>query len=158
MTPELLALKRATGAVVKGVGGLEEAARRCRIGKSTLGDNQSVNHPESFMAIDVVMALEPLTRGRDDWPAVTRELCLANGGVFVELPEAVDDAAVEASVFDLVERLGAVSREVRVSRADDGEIDRAERAKIRARLTDMDMASASLRKALAHLDALEAKA
>ena len=54
MTPELLDLKRATHETIKGVGGLEAAASFCRLGKSVLGDNQSVNKPESFMAIDVV--------------------------------------------------------------------------------------------------------
>jgi len=88
MTPEKLALKRAFAETVKGVGGLETAATFCRVGKSVLGANQSVNEDESFAALDVIADLEPLARDRAGWPHVTQALCLQMGGTFVALPDA----------------------------------------------------------------------
>ena len=93
MTPESLMLKRATAEMVKGVGGVEAAAEFCRVGKSVLGDNQNINKPDSFVAIDVVACLEPLARERSGWPHVTRALCQRMGGVFVPLPEAMPTGA-----------------------------------------------------------------
>jgi hypothetical protein len=87
MRPELIAFKRATGEMIRGVGGLEAAAGFCRVGKSVLGDNQSINKLDSFVALDVVADLEPLARDRGGWPHVTTELCRANGGMFVALPD-----------------------------------------------------------------------
>lgn len=112
MTPEQLDLKRATAETIKGVGGLEAAASFCRVGKSTLGDNQSVNHEDSFIALDVIADLEPLARERSGWPHVTRALCRRMGGVFVRQPE------VQASGADLLQLLGAHAQEsADVSRA-----------------------------------------
>lgn len=73
MTPDTLALKRATAETIKGVGGLEAAADFCRVGKSVLSDNQSPNRADSFIAIDVVADLEPLARERAGWPHVKLE-------------------------------------------------------------------------------------
>ncbi len=87
MTPELIAGKRATAEMIKGVGGVEASAEFCRVGKSVLSDNQNVNRADSFVAIDVVACLEPLARQREGWPHVTRWLCRRNGGAFVELPQ-----------------------------------------------------------------------
>jgi len=101
MTPEQLDLKRATAETIKGVGGLEAASTFCRVGKSALSDNQSVNHPESFVAIDVVADLEPLARERSGWPHVTRALCRRMGGVFVSLPA---QPATGADLFTLLAR------------------------------------------------------
>lgn len=89
MTPERINLKRATADLIKGCGGLEAAAGFCRVGKSVLGDNQSVNRPDSFIAIDVVQDLEPLARARDGWPHVTRALASQLGFALVKLPDAV---------------------------------------------------------------------
>lgn len=90
LTPEKLALKRATGEMIAGVGGLEAAAGFCRVGKSKLSENQSINCPESFAAVDVVADLEPLARNRPGWPHVTRFLCQQMGGAFVALPSAAN--------------------------------------------------------------------
>jgi hypothetical protein len=86
MKPESIALKVATSEMIKGVGGLEAAAGFCRVGKSVLGEAQSINCPDRFVAIDVVADLEPLARDREGWPHVTRALCRHMGGVFVPLP------------------------------------------------------------------------
>ncbi|MBM3927103.1 MAG: hypothetical protein FJ335_01380 [Sphingomonadales bacterium] len=87
MIPDKLVLKIATQEMIKGVGGLEAAAPYCRVGKTVLGDNQSPNRADSFVAIDVVADLEPLARERSGWPHVTQALCARMGGTFVALPE-----------------------------------------------------------------------
>jgi hypothetical protein len=126
MRPETIALKRATAETIKGVGGLEAAAGFCRIGKSVLGDNQSINRPDSFMAIDVVADLEPLARERDGWPHITRALCAQMGGAFVALPDAA------ARPGDLLGLLSEQAREssdltsVICTGIVDGRLDRAE--------------------------------
>ena len=101
MTPEKLALKRATQEVIRGVGGLEAAAGFCRVGKSALSDAQSVNKPDCFVALDVVADLEPLARGRDDWPQITRLLAQLHGFALVKLPDALPACA---DVLHLVAR------------------------------------------------------
>jgi hypothetical protein len=70
VTPDLLALKRATAEMVKGVGGVEAAASFCRVGKSTLSDAQNMNKDDCFVALDVIADLEPLARSREGWPHV----------------------------------------------------------------------------------------
>lgn len=105
MTPAKLGLKRATADMLKAGGGLEASASYARVGKSVLGDNQSPNKPDSFVAIDVVFDLEPLTRAAEGWPHVTNALCAANGGVFVQLPD------VPASRAELLALLAGQTKE-----------------------------------------------
>lgn len=146
MTPEMLDLKLATQAMIKGVGGLEAAADFSRLGKSRLGECQSHNHPESFVPIDVVASLEPLARERSGWPHVTRALCRRMGGVFVEQPY------VRATGADLLTLLAKHAQEsADVSRAiceavADGKVSPAE-----ARRTRIEVAQAM--ELLALLDA-----
>lgn len=131
MTPEQLDLKRATAETIKGVGGVEAAATFCRVGKSALSDNQSVNQPESFIALDVLADLEPLARERSGWPHVTRALCRRMGGMFVPQPD------VRAAGADLLQLLGRHAQEsADVSRAiceaiGDGKVCPADARKIR---------------------------
>lgn len=149
MTPEKLNLKRATGEMLKGVGGLEAAAGFCRVGKSALGDNQSVNKPESFVALDVIADLEPLARDRDGWPHVTRALAATMGFVLVKLPEV---PATSAELLSLIGRHakegGDVSQAVcralageKVGRSDAHEIRREIREQMEV-LAAMDAAMA----------------
>ncbi|MES3155030.1 phage regulatory CII family protein [Sphingomonas faeni] len=151
MTPEKLNLKRATGEMLKGVGGLEAASGFCRVGKSALGDNQSVNKPESFVALDVIADLEPLARDRDGWPHVTRALAATMGFVLVKLPEV---PATSAELLSLIGRHakegGDVSQAVcraladnHVSRSDAREIRREIREQMEV-LAAMDAAMAFL--------------
>ncbi len=134
MTPEKLNLKRATGEMLKGVGGLEAAAGFCRVGKSALGDNQSVNKPESFVALDVIADLEPLARDRDGWPHVTRALAATMGFVLVKLPEAL---ASNADMLTLVGRHAKESADVSQSvcmALSDGSVSRREAGNIRTEI------------------------
>lgn len=87
MTPDRIALKVATTEMIKGVGGLEAAAAHTRVGKSMLAEYGSPNKSDTFVPIDVVLDLEPLTRERSGWPHVTQALCKAMGGTFVAEPE-----------------------------------------------------------------------
>lgn len=105
MTPDRLALKVATSEMNKGVGGLEAGAAFTRVGKSMLADYGSLNRPDSFVPIDVVLDLEPLSRERTGWPHVTQALCRAMGGTFVAEPE------VPATSADLLTLCGQLSAE-----------------------------------------------
>ena len=134
MIPEKLNLKRATGEMIKGVGGLETAATFCRVGKSILGDNQSVNKPESFVALDVIADLEPLARDRDGWPHVTRTLAATMGFVLVKLPDA---PASNADMLTLVGRHAKESADVSQSvcmALSDGSVSRREAGNIRTEI------------------------
>jgi len=120
MTPDMIALKRATGEMIKGVGGLEAAALYCRVGKSVLGDNQSPNRPDSFVAIDVVADLEPLARERSGWPHVTQALCVRMGGTFVALPEVPSSRADILSLLSTqCEEHGDLTKALCAALADD---------------------------------------
>lgn len=137
MTPELIDLKRATAETIKGVGGLEAAAGFCRVGKSVLGDNQSVSKPDSFMALDVVAALEPLASERSGWPHVTRALCRANGGVFVRIPEA---RATGADMWALLARKAKEGADVSAALCEalaDGRIDGREARRVRGEIAEL---------------------
>ncbi|WP_010218870.1 phage regulatory CII family protein [Sphingomonas sp. PAMC 26621] len=105
MTPERIAIKLATAELIKGCGGLEASAGFCRVGKTVLGDNQSVNRPDSFVAIDVVQDLEPLARDREGWPHITRALAAGLGFALVRLPECTPSGT------DLLMLLARLSKE-----------------------------------------------
>lgn len=106
MTPEKIALKRAFGDVIKGVGGLDEAARLCRIGKSSLAEQTSVHHAERFPALDVLADLEPLARERSGWPHVLREYARQLGFHVTPI-----DAADAPERMTPAAHLAAISRE-----------------------------------------------
>ncbi len=105
MTPERLALKRATDAMLSAIGGQTKAAPHTRVGQSTLSSYASRHHHDAFVPIDVVADLEPLAWEREGWPHVTQALCQAMGGVFVALPE------VPAEDGDVLILMGRVSKE-----------------------------------------------
>ena len=105
MTPDNLALKRATSEMTKGVGGVEAGAEFCRVGKSQLADYGNANRADSFVPLDVIADLEPLARDRAGWPHVTQALCRRMGGTFVALP----DAPMSAS--GLLDAMSALSGE-----------------------------------------------
>lgn len=104
LTPEKLALKRATVEMIKAVGGLEAAAPYCRIGKTRLGAAGS-NNDDAFVPIDVVADLEPLARNRPGWPHVTRLLAAQQGFALVALPDA------HASERDHLKTLAALMKD-----------------------------------------------
>lgn len=147
MTPDTLALKSVTAEMIKGLGGVEAAAGFCRVGKSALSDNQSVNKPDSFVALDVVASLEPLTRERSGWPHVTQELCRRMGGVFVAVSEP-DTCRNPDQLATMLARLssemndttGAVCRSL-----GDGRLSSDERVAIEAELDDVIRVAVEMR-------------
>jgi hypothetical protein len=145
VTPDLLALKRATAEMIKGVGGVEAAASFCRVGKSTLSDAQNMNKDDCFVALDVIADLEPLARSRDNWPHVTTKLCEIMGGTFVALPDA------PATREDLLSLLAAQSREQSdltnaiCAGLSDGKFDQADARKALAEIDDVIRVAAAMR-------------
>lgn len=137
MTPELLDLKRATAETIKGVGGLESAAGFCRVGKSVLGDNQSRHKADSFMAIDVVAALEPLASERSGWPHVTRALCRLNGGVFVRVPEGRATGADLAGLLARKIKEGADVSAAMCGALKDGRVEPDEARRVRGEIAEL---------------------
>ena len=152
MIPERINLKRATAEMLKGVVGLEAAAGFCRVGKTILGDNQSINKPDSFVALDVIADLEPLARDRDGWPHVTRALAAAMGFVLVKLPDA---PATNADLLSLIGRHakegGDISQAVCKALAD-GIVRRPEAREIRAEIRQEMEVLAAMDAALAAIE------
>jgi len=145
MTPEKIAMKRATQDMIRGVGGVEDSAKFCRVGKSVLSDYGSPNKPDCFAPLDVVADLEPLARARDGWPHVTRALCTAMGGVFVAIPEN------DVTPRDLLALLGDKARESGELTAAicnalvDGKIDRIDGAAITLEIDQLIAVAAAMR-------------
>jgi hypothetical protein len=145
MKPDNLALKFATAEMIKGCDGLENAAEHCRVGKSVLGDNQSINKPDSFIALDVVRDLERLSRDREGWPHVTLELCKSMGGTFVPLPEVpVSTAGVHMMLGDMSKEFGEATAAVCTGLAD-GVLSDSDIAKSVKELDDVIRVAASMR-------------
>ncbi|MCZ4340597.1 hypothetical protein O4H52_03190 [Sphingomonadaceae bacterium G21617-S1] len=87
LTPNDLALKRDTAAIVDPLGGQEKAARFCRVGQQTLSDAASPN-VDRFLAIDALRDLEIVNRAQPGWPVLFRQIGAQIGvDVFVR-PEA----------------------------------------------------------------------
>ena len=131
MTPEQLDLKRATGEMLLGVGGLEAAAGFCRVQKSRLGEYKSENSPDAFVPLDVIADLEPLSRQRSGWPHVTRTLCRRMGGVFVAVPAV---RATGTALLTLLARHGQESVDVSTAICGalaDGKVDATDARRIR---------------------------
>jgi hypothetical protein len=151
-TPEKLALKRATGEMIRGVGGLEAAAGFCRVGKSVLGCNQSPNEPDSFVALDVLADLEPLARGREGWPHVTRALAAQQGFALVKLPDALPEAG---DLLHLVARQaregGAIASAICAALAD-GKVDADEARAARKQVADLIDVAVAMDAALAAIE------
>ncbi len=139
MTPEKLHLKRATHETVRGVGGVEAAAGFCRIGKSALANTyaESDKHAECFMPLDVVLDLEPLARGRDGWPHVTRLLAASLGFALVKLPDALP---TNGELLKLAARQaregGSITHGICEALADDGRVDAREASGVRPQVRD----------------------
>lgn len=153
MTPEKLALKRATQETIRGVGGLEAAAGFCRVGKSVLSDAQSVNRADCFAAIDVVADLEPLARGREGWPHITRALAAAQGFALVKLPEALP---AKRELLNLVARQSSeasrITQAICEALADDDRVDAREARGVRPLVHEAQEILAALDAALAAIE------
>lgn len=108
LSPDKQALKRATGRLVKAVGGQEAAVAFTRLHRhQVLSDyaNPAADHAERFAPIDVIADLEGITHGTAGHPVVTRALARAAGFALVPLP------AARCAVDDLGCHLSAIIRE-----------------------------------------------
>lgn len=145
MKPERLALKRAFAETIKGVGGLDDAAGFCRVGKTALGDAQNINCPDRWPTLDVIADLEPLAREREGWPHVTRALCRELGGTFVMLPSApADRGDFLRSAGALGREAGDVTQGICEALADDGQIDAREAHGVRTQIAEAQALLAAL--------------
>ncbi|MFZ3483890.1 hypothetical protein [Sphingomonas sp. 3-13AW] len=126
-------LKVQFGELLSLVGGIEIAARFCRVGKSTLARYASLSFAdaECFAPVDVVRDLEALA----GVPRVTRHLSIEAGGMFMPVPERFGG---RATLLELVARKGKESAELT--------------AAICAGLADGKFDAADARKALPELD------
>lgn len=91
LTPDRQALKRATRALVRAVGGQEAAVGFTRLKRhQAFSDFASCapDHAERFMPADIIADLEGVTAGTPGHPAVTRELARQAGFALVPLPRA----------------------------------------------------------------------
>ncbi len=158
MTPEKLHLKRATHETVRGVGGVEAAAGFCRLGKSQLANTyaEGDRHAECFMPLDVLAALEPLARGRDGWPHVTRALAASMGFALVRLPEALPSNGELLKLAAAQARDGGrITHAICEALADDGRVDAREARGVRPQVRDAIEILVALDASLAAIEAGE---
>lgn len=95
---DLMGLKRASGAVIRAIGGVEAAAGHVRIGRSRLSDCQTP-HTDAFLPIDVAMTLEAVC---PDGPMISAYLARHAGHVLIKLPEA------RANAGDYLRAIGSI--------------------------------------------------
>ena len=134
MNPRQHALLART--LIERCGGLEEAAKACRVGKSVLSQSQTAGSG-CFMAADVIADLEAYCGE----PIYSRALV-------ENRPCASMSADVMREACDVVEASADLLREVRAAEAD-GSITELEDARIRRRI---DAAEEQLRQARGALD------
>lgn len=85
-TPEDQALKARCRELNSAVGGVENGATMCRVGKSLLSDYGNPN-TDVFMPVDVLKDLESNAHGTPHYPQVTRWLARKAGFALVAMPE-----------------------------------------------------------------------
>lgn len=119
------ALCRATRELILSAGGLERAAQKTRVSKSTLA---SYYDPQAsvFMPIDVVADLESTV---NDMP-VSRELARLKKVFICEVPDASRDDMIEF-LADVADRVGSVFRESSIALAKESDLNAEEVASLR---------------------------
>jgi hypothetical protein len=106
-----------------------------------------------FASVDLVDFLEDRTHGAAGWPHVTAWLCRRRGGLFVALPQGVDDAAgLLRAVIEMAGDMGDVSDAISEALHPGGDmgeaVSPAEARHALERLDTLDAASARLRRGL----------
>lgn len=115
------ALALATKRAVEAAGGLDRCADETAIGRSQLSRCGSVNDRDSISIRDAV-TIDLIGQRSDGHPFIVRALCRQLGGVFVQLPEAQDDAnGLTLTVVELAGELGDLSDSVRSALCERGE-------------------------------------
>lgn len=137
-------IKAATKDLQRAVGGVEAAAEISGKSKSQHGRFQSPHDPD-FATIADVIAMERVAHGTAGHPQVTRLLCAQAGGLFVPLPEAIDEGdGLSLLACELAAEVGDVARAVSDSLRD-RVVEPGEARHVLRELDDMDAKSAALR-------------
>lgn len=137
------ALKTATHALVREVGGVDAAAAASRVGRSMLSDYGHPQKPGMFMPIDVVLDLEAALRR----PVVTQQLALAQGFDLVPV-EAAESGLVPSALAQLGREISALFGETAAA-IDDGRLTDAECQALETRGAEARRALCALMAALA---------
>lgn len=98
-------LSRATKALVKAVGGQEEASEIAGVRQQKVSE-WGLPNVECFIDIRSVAALEEDARGSDGWPQVTRALARRHGFELLPTPAATEIAGWHKSAADLSREAG----------------------------------------------------
>lgn len=141
--PELLALRAATGALVRAVGGQEACVGfATRIKRHQTFSDMAAPEGDKWMGVDTVVELETVARGTPGWPQVTRYLAQQQGAVLVMLPPVPDQfgGALHAAIAGLAKEAGDVVSET-IQRLADGKFCGADKA---AALKEIDEAAQQL--------------
>lgn len=119
------ALRRATRELILSAGGLERAAKKTRVSKSTLA---SYYDPQAsvFMPVDVAADLEA---DLNDLP-VSRALARLKNVFICEVPNAARDDLIDY-IADVADRIGGVFRESSIALAKEGDLSAKEVASLR---------------------------
>jgi len=135
-TPDDQALKAASKALVKAVGGIEAAEGFCRSSFRRLSE-YGVPDNDCFMPIDVVRDLESVAHDTVGYPQVTRFLARQAGGVFVALPRRTGGSVADlhAAVARHSRKAGDVTSEM-IEDLGDGVVEPAEAERAMAKIMD----------------------
>ena len=119
------ALRRATRELILSAGGLERAAKKTRVSKSTLA---SYYDPQAsvFMPVDVAADLEA---DLNDLP-VSRALARLKNVFICEVPDADRDDLIDY-IADVADRIGVVFRESSIALAKEGNLNAKEVGRLR---------------------------
>lgn len=129
------ALKLATRLLVHDCGGLEPASAACGLSTTSLSDAKRREHPERWLPLDAVLALERFGASR----AVTEVLARAHRCVLVPV-EAVGAGDLAVRLAQLGREVGEVFAAASLALAD-GVVTDAERAELGRELSDVVQAA-----------------
>jgi hypothetical protein len=132
---DIAAIKTATRALVRSVGGIEAAAMVCRYGKSAIAEGYDPHRPDRTLPVDVLADLERCAAE----PFVTAVLARLAG--YVLTPIAASAMPETQAVADVGSTSSAAFAEFAAGMAD-GRLSGAERAALADRLVAVNEASA----------------
>lgn len=140
-------LKNATKQLIKNVGGLDEAAKLCRLGKSQLANTYDPNKPAIYMPIDVVMDLEASV----DMPCVTKCLADFKRLAFITVDSGHGGGRIEYDILQLTRSFSGLMEAYQEGLANDGMIDKMEAKGLLDEATDLQGSIIHLKERLAKI-------
>lgn len=118
LSPEALALKVATRALIEAAGGNEGAGATCGVRHQFMSDCRNPA-TDRFLRIHEVAALEDVTAGSAAHPAVTQALAKRQGFELVRLPDAAaPGGSLIEQLLQLATEQGELSAAVRTALGD----------------------------------------